>query len=171
MKYITTVNDQEYIIDIDQDNQITVNGEVYAIDFQSLPESGLVSLIINNHSYEGVVEDRDESLWGVLVKGELYEVTVQDERAYRLAQARGSFAAQVGEALVKSPMPGIIVNVPVAVGDIVAKGDTVIILESMKMENELKSPMDGEVTAVTTAAGDSVEKNQLLITVRTPDEE
>jgi 3-methylcrotonyl-CoA carboxylase alpha subunit len=68
-----------------------------------------------------------------------------------------------GEAIVTSPMPGIIVAVPVAVGDFVRRGDKVIILESMKMENELRAPFDGVVTHVYVAAGASVEKDQPLV--------
>lgn len=68
-----------------------------------------------------------------------------------------------GEAIVSSPMPGIIVGVPVAVGDVVRHGDKVVILESMKMENELRAPCDGVVTHVHVAAGASVEKDQPLV--------
>ncbi len=62
-------------------------------------------------------------------------------------------------------MPGIIVSVPVAEGDTVHFGDKVIILESMKMENELRAPCDGVVTHVNVAAGASVEKDQALVTI------
>lgn len=169
MKYIATINETEYIIELDQDpNTIVVNDETYKIDFHQLPEGSLVSLLINNRSLEGVVEEQDTA-WDVLIQGELYTVHVQDERAHRLAQARGVLGASTGEAHIKSPMPGIIVAVPVQVGDMVEKGDKVIILESMKMENELRSPRDGIVTQVSVAQGDGVEKDQLLVVISDPD--
>jgi biotin carboxyl carrier protein len=62
-------------------------------------------------------------------------------------------------------MPGLIVNVPVQVGDAVTKGQTVVILESMKMENELKAPRDGVIARVECAKGDSVEQNKVLVTI------
>jgi biotin carboxyl carrier protein len=164
MKYIATVNDQEIEIEVGQDREITVNGERYDIDFYQLPEGGLVSLLLNNSSYEAVVEARDD-LWEVLLRGELYSVTVQDERAYRLAKARGGETAVHGEAIIKSPMPGIIIAAPVAVGDVVQKGDKIIILESMKMENELRSPRDGVVLRVQVKPGDGVEKGQVLAVI------
>jgi biotin carboxyl carrier protein len=164
MKYITRVEDQEYTIIIDQDDQIIVNGQVYQIDFQQLAEGGMLSLLLNNRSLEAIVEEREDA-WEVLLRGELYTVQAQDERAYRLAKARGQATEASGEALVKSPMPGIIIAVSVEPGQTVKKGDQVIILESMKMENELRSPKDGTVLRVHVAAGASVEKDQILVTI------
>ncbi len=167
MKYITTVNEKEFEIVIDQDDAILVNGERFAIDFQALPDGGVASLLLNNHSFEAVVEEREET-WEVLVRGELYPVTVQDERAYRLAKARGGETAVSGDAVIKSPMPGIIIAAPVAEGEPLQKGDKVIILESMKMENELRAPRDGVVARVAVKPGDSVEKGQVLAVIAAP---
>lgn len=164
MKYITTVKGQKYIIEIDHDDQIVVNGHPYEVDFEQLSEGGVLSLLINNRSLEALVEPRNDA-WEVLIHGELYAVTVQDERAYRLARARGSGPAVTGEALVKSPMPGLIVAVPVNEGAAVRQGETVVILESMKMENELKAPREGVVKRVHVTRGATVEKNQALVTI------
>lgn len=164
MKYITTVNDEEFVIEIEQNNQIVVNGVRYDIDFQHLPEADVLSLLLNHRSLEAVVEARDD-VWDVLTKGELYTVKVQDERAYRLAKARGVVSDIAGEAQIKSPMPGLIVAVPVSEGQQVQKGDKVIILESMKMENELRAPKDGIVARIHVEAGASVEKDQVLVVI------
>jgi len=161
MKYITTIDDQQYTIEIDQEGHLTVNGDLYDVDFQQLSEGGILSLLLNNQSLEAIVEERDGE-WEVLIKGELYSVKVQDERAYRLAKARGVVAEVTGEASIKSPMPGLIIAVPVEVGQAVSKGDQIVILESMKMENELHSPRDGVVKRLHVEPGQSVEKNQLL---------
>ncbi|MCA9934206.1 MAG: hypothetical protein H6662_16420 [Ardenticatenaceae bacterium] len=163
MKYYTQVNNQDFEIDIDHEDEITVNGETYTIDFQTLAEAGLTSLLINNRSLEGAVEERGD-VWEVLMLGKLYAVKVQDERSYRLAQARG-VTTESGGGDVKAPMPGMIIAVPVSVGDVVQKGDKVIILESMKMENELRAPRDGVVVQVRTEPGASVEKDQLLVVI------
>lgn len=164
MKYITTVNDQEYIIEIDHDHEILVNGISYEVDFTQLPEGDVLSLLLNHRSLEAVVEVQDDT-WNVLIKGELYTVKVQDERAYRLAKARGNVADVTGEAVIKSPMPGIIIAVPVVEGQPVKKGDQVVILESMKMENELRAPRDGVVGRIHVEPGASVEKDQVLATI------
>lgn len=169
MKYITIVNEQEFTIEIDHDDEIRVNGAVYAIDFESLPDAGVLSLLINRRSIQAVVE-RQEDLWQVLIAGEIYEVLVQDERAYRLSQARGKLAVVTGDAVVKSPMPGLVLKTPVEQGAFVEKGQTLIILESMKMENELKAPRAGRISRVHVSAGANVEKGQALITVSDPED-
>jgi biotin carboxyl carrier protein len=164
MKYIASVNDVEFIIEIDHDDQITLDGQQYHIDFQQLSEGGILSLLLNNHSMEAIVEERDNA-WEVLIHGELYTVQVQDERAYWLAKARGTAVEFTGVVTVRSPMPGLIIGVPVSEGQVVGKGDKVIILESMKMENELRSPRDGIVTQILVEPGASVEKDQALVTI------
>lgn len=162
MKYYAKVNEKEFIIEISQDDQILVNDVPYTIDFKVLPISRLASLLINHQSLEAVIDDRDTH-WEVLTEGELYNVTVQDERAFRLAQARGTGLDDSAATAVKAPMPGLVVNVLVKEGDVIEQGQHVIILESMKMENELKSPRSGVVTAVKVNVGDSVEKDQVLV--------
>jgi len=169
MKYYTKVNEQEFVIDIGKTNTILINDDPYEIDFQILPISGLASLLINNESLEAVVEERDDH-WEVLTKGELYNVNVLDERTYRLAQARGTELGDSGETTVKSPMPGLIIDVLVEEGQTIEKGQTVVILESMKMENELKAVREGVVTAVKTEAGASVDKDQALVVIGDPEE-
>lgn len=165
-KYFATIEGEQYEIEIGEDD-ILVNGEHFVIDFQELPEGNMVSLLINNQSLEAVVETEDD-IATVLIRGELYEVQVQDERAYRLAQARGTTKTVTGNAEVKSPMPGIIIAVPIEVGTAVTEGDKIVILESMKMENELRSPRSGIVLAVNVAAGASVEKGQVLAVIGDP---
>ena len=164
MKYFAKVKDQEFNIEIGQDNKIVVNGETFEIDYQRMPRSGVTSLLINQHSLEAVVEEQDGG-WQVLIRGELYPVVVVDERTHRLSKARGSFAAPDGDAAVKSPMPGTIIAVPVNEGDVVQKGDQVIILESMKMENELRAPRAGVVTHIRVETGAGVEKGQVLLVI------
>jgi biotin carboxyl carrier protein len=161
MKYIATVNDETYVIEIGADNRLTINDEPYEIDFRQLSAGDLTSLLLNNRSLEAVVAPHDD-YWEVLIMGELYNVQVQDERTHRLSQARGSVHQLDGDAIIKSPMPGIIVTVPAAEGDTVQKGDKIIILESMKMENELRSPCDGVITRVDVIPGEGVEKDQVL---------
>lgn len=164
MKYIATINGNEFEIEMGHDHEVMVNGKRYEIDFQMLPDGGVVSLLLQNHSWEAVVEERDEQ-YEVLIKGEIYTVTVQDERAYRLAKARGQGTAVTGEASVTAPMPGLIVAIPVQPGDIIHKGDRVVILESMKMENELRAPRDGVILRVNSSAGASVDKGQVLVVI------
>jgi biotin carboxyl carrier protein len=97
--------------------------------------------------------------------GDLYEVEVTDERSRRLANAFMAFGDTGGEVSIRAPMPGLIVRVAVEEGQAVSKGETLMILESMKMENELKSPRDGTIHRILVSAGENVEQNKVLVTV------
>jgi biotin carboxyl carrier protein len=163
-KYLTTVNDEKYEIEIKGDGVVYVNGEERIVDFKSMGQHAIYSMIIDHQSFEAVVEERDGK-YHVLIFGDLYEIDITDERTERMAKARGESADPTGEVRIKSPMPGLIVDVPVQVGDAVKKGQTVVILESMKMENELKSPRDGVVAQLNCGKGDSVEQNKVLVTI------
>jgi len=164
MKYQTIVNGQTFDVEINEDGRILVNGEERVVDFRELRRGELYSVLLDHRSFEAVIEERDD-LYHVLMAGDLYEVKVTDERSRRLESAFMAFGDTGGEASIRAPMPGLIVRVPVVEGQAVVKGETVIILESMKMENELKSPRDGTVHRVNVEPGDSVEQNRVLVTI------
>ncbi|MCZ7538335.1 MAG: biotin/lipoyl-binding protein [Anaerolineae bacterium] len=164
MRYQTIVNGQTFDIEINEDGRVLVNGEVRAVDFRALRQGELYSVLLDHRSYEAVVDERDD-LYHVLLAGDMYEVQVTDERSRRLASAFMAFGDMGGEVPVRAPMPGLIVRVPVSEGEPVSKGQTVAILESMKMENELKSPRDGTVHHIHTRAGENVEQNKVLVTI------
>ncbi|MFQ5577411.1 MAG: DUF2118 domain-containing protein [Anaerolineae bacterium] len=164
MKYITTVGDQEFTITINNDTHIEIDGEQFTVNFHGLPGTPLFSLLINGQSYD-VNIDEDDDLYHVMLKGIIYEVTVTDERTRRLAGLKGSFDTSVGEALIKAPMPGVVVSIPVTEGQQVAKGDIVAILESMKMQNEFKSPKEGVVSSVRVKPGDKIDQNAIMVTI------
>jgi biotin carboxyl carrier protein len=124
------------------------------------------SLLIDGRSYEAYVyESEDANDWQVLIRGDLFTALVQDERELRLKATAGGVSSSTDEFNLKAPMPGLIVAMPVSEGQAVAKGDILVILESMKMQNELKSPRAGSLTRVRVKVGDSVEHNQVLMTV------
>ena len=99
----------------------------------------------------------------VLLEGRLYEAQVLDQRAMMMLNRRGGIKLDSGE--VHAPMPGLIVDVLVSVGDTVTEGQTVVILESMKMQNELKAPRSGVVQTVERLKGSTVDKNALLLVI------
>ncbi len=168
MKYATTINDKTYIIEINDDRRVIVDGVEYAVDFESVSGQPVYTLLIDGRSYEAYIyETEDRQAWQVLLRGDLHTIRVEDEREQRLRAAAGAIApAASGEFHLKAPMPGLIVAVPVAEGQPVKKGDNLVILESMKMQNELKCPREGIVTRVKVRTGDSVEQNQILVTVQ-----
>jgi biotin carboxyl carrier protein len=164
MRYEVTIDDQIYLIEISEEGHIKLDGREVEIDFAQIGSSGLFSLLVDNESFEALVETR-EGHWQVLLGGDLYDVEVIDERA-RLLRARAALTVpDSGEVKIKAPMPGMVVALSVEVDQEVAAGDNVVILESMKMENELKAPRGGLVKQINVQTGDSVEKNQTLVII------
>lgn len=163
MKYVTIINDQRFEIEIQKDGSLLVNGEPRAVDFLAL-DTALFSVIMDNRSYEAVIEER-EGTYEVLLGGNLYSGRVLDERALLLATRRGGPDVDTGEISIVAPMPGLIIAVPVEEGQAVQAGQTLVILESMKMQNELRAPRDGVVQRINVEPGQSVEQNKPLITL------
>lgn len=165
MKYIASIDNQQYQIEINDEDRLTIDGQPVELDFKSMAEGQpIYSLILGGKSYEAMIELTDEG-WQVMLRGQLYQIDVEDERQRRLRMASGGTATQSGELKLKAPMPGLIVDIPVEEGQEVAKGDNLIILESMKMQNEIKSPREGKILRVNVKAGDSVNQNQVLLTL------
>ena len=164
MKYITTVEDKEFLVEIIDDKHISVDGKVYEVDFESVSGQPVYSLIVDGRSHESYVAPGDHD-WQVLLRGRLYPVTVEDEREKRLRSAAGGGVAETGEFHLRAPMPGLIVAILVEEGQAIKKGQVLLILESMKMQNELKSPRDGSLGRVRVKAGETVEQKQTLLSV------
>lgn len=168
MKYFATINDLTYEIDIDHHGRVTADGQELAADMKLVGGRHLYSLLLDNASYEIVLDEESEgrNLYSVMVSGLRYDVKVQDERSRRLALVDRSLRPPEGELLIKAPIPGLVVKVPIAAGQEVAEGETMIILEAMKMENELRAPRAGLVHEVRIKPGDQVALGQVLTTLR-----
>src|SRR3990170_825212 len=147
MRYVTTVDGETYEVEINSESEITVSGRRLHVDFQSVAGQPVYSLILEGQSYEAYVYPSEQGL-DVLLLGQLYHITVEDERQRRLRQASGMQISAGGEFHLKAPMPGLIVAVPVAEAQAVEQGQDLVILESMKMQNELKAPRAGTVSRV-----------------------
>jgi len=105
MKYVARINDQEFEISIEGENQIVVDGETYSIDFRSVGGQAVFSLILEGRSFEALVQPSPEGMQ-VLLRGHLFPVQVEDERQRRLRESTSSKAAETGIVFLKSPMPG-----------------------------------------------------------------
>jgi biotin carboxyl carrier protein len=165
MKYITTIEDKQFTVEIIDEKHVSVDGKVYEIDFESVSGQPVYSLIVDGRSHESYIYQGDEN-WQVLLRGRLYPVTVEDEREMRLRAAAGGRVAETGEFHLRAPMPGLVVAVPVTEGQDVKKGEVILILESMKMQNELKAPRDGTIGRIRVRPGETVEQKQTLLSVQ-----
>ncbi len=161
MKYIAVVEGKEYQIEIDQ-GAVTVNGEPVSADLERVGEGNLYSLLVDGKSYELIAS---ETLGGYIITigGIKYEVPVTDERTLRLSRG-GKAPERHGKRVeIKSPIPGLIVKVPVEEGEEVEESQPLVILEAMKMENEIRSPRKGTVKEVRVSPGVQVGQGEVLI--------
>ena len=162
MKYAVTVKGQTFTIEITSEERVRIGDRTHKVDLQSIDSGFLYSLLIDNNSYEVLIEEQ-RGEYRVLLLGELYTVQMEDDFRHQIARRRRVRARPSSRMAVKAPMPGLVVAVPVAEGQEVFTGDVLVILESMKMENEVRAPRDGRVNRVQVSAPETVEKGQTLV--------
>ena len=92
MKYITTINDKEFLVEIIDEHRVSINGQTYHVDFEAVSGQPVYSLIVDGKSHEGFVRESDDE-WQVLLRGRLYPAKVEDEREKRLRAAAGGGVA------------------------------------------------------------------------------
>lgn len=158
-----TVNNQTFDIQTNS-TETMVNSVPFSWDMVEIRE-GNFHIIYQNRSFNAEVLEADYQAKTFLIKvnKNQYTVAVKDRFDLLLDQLGMSNANASKANDLKAPMPGLIVDVKVQVGDVVKKGDIILILEAMKMENVLKSPGDGKVKTIKVSARDNVEKNQVLV--------
>jgi pyruvate carboxylase subunit B len=164
VKYIVQLNDERKTVSLDAD-QISYEGEpqVHA-ELSDIEGSPVRMVKIGTHVYRVVAQKRDGrgryTLW---VDGYRFESEALDERTRAIRDTTAATAAPTGPAPVRAPMPGLIVRVNVKVGDVVEAGQGVVVMEAMKMENELRATAAGTVKSVEVSPGAAVEKGTLLV--------
>jgi biotin carboxyl carrier protein len=145
--------------------EIRIDDRVYRVDDENLGHPDFHSLLIDHKSYSVITRSvsRSEGRYTARIRGRIYDVRVYDE--LQAAAARQREEAEASEDhVVRSPMPGMVAGIKVNVGDRVRAGDPVIVVEAMKMQNELASPFSGCVKRIHVREGQSVEsKAQLLV--------
>ncbi len=167
MKFYATLNDKEYEIEIDDPDyscQAKVNGKTVCIDHQSFSQQGFHSFLINNRPFEATINPEDDETV-VYHAQQQYRVKLIDEQTHRLNQMGIKTTETIGTQLIKAPMPGLVVKILVKEGDTVQKGDSLLLIEAMKMENEIKANHPGVVTGIYVSEKEAVEQGAKLMTV------
>lgn len=158
--YRVQILNRTYDIKI-QDDILEVNGDPVPFDLDSLDGRGLHILRQPNRNIEAHVEPTQVGVYEIQIDG----THLNAEVALGSRSAPGSDLVSSGNVL--SPMPGLIIDVLVQVGDKVKQGETLIIQEAMKMQMKLRSPADGTVTGILTRPGSQVDKGTLLVSLET----
>ena len=142
------LNEVSFELDIDKENKTRLH------------------IIRNNKIYIADVlkADYESKTFTIKVNGSKYEIAVKDRMDELLKEMGMEGMAEQKISDIKAPMPGLVLDIMVEPGQVVSKGDAVMILEAMKMENSIKSPTDGTVKSIGINKGNAVEKNEILVT-------
>jgi biotin carboxyl carrier protein len=159
-----TVNDKfSHELEINE-QEITIDKKIIDFDY-FLIKSRHSNVVYNHKSFnvELIEENRVDKTFALKVNGTIYHVQIKDKYD-ELLQQLGFENAQAGKvAQLKAPMPGLVLKILVEQDQVVSKGENLLILEAMKMENMIKSPADGTIKRLLVTTGDKIEKNTILI--------
>lgn len=190
MRYVATVGEGQHTVVLEEnghERSVELDGHALHIDWRivgtgraHLSAAGdsaadHYSVLAGDHSYEAfvrIIDDPDATESGsltveVMIAGRPYVVRVRDERSQALASLAGG-AHISGDAAIRAPMPGLVSNVIAAAGDEVKRGQTIVVLEAMKMENDLTAPRAGVVKSLRVTKGQTVNQGDTLAVIGDP---
>ncbi len=163
MKYVVAVNGEEHEVVLDGRGAHVDGGAVHAhlADVEGTP----VRLVTIGDAVHRVLVRRGtrRGAYTLSIDGHRYEVDALDERARAIRDLAGAASAAAGPAPLVAPMPGLIVRIHAKPGDQVQAGQGLVVMEAMKMENELRATSTGTVRAVLVTVGTAVEKGAVLL--------
>ncbi len=167
MRYYVSLDGRSHVVETGAGG-VSVDGR--PVEAHIAPTGGgrSVSALIDGRSLTLVAGRTGAGEWSLLLDGRPVDVEVVDERTRHVREMTGAGARVRGPRAVRAPMPGMIVRVEVGLGQEVRAGDGLVIVEAMKMENELRAEADGTVKAVLVETGEAVEKDQVLIEFEAP---
>lgn len=162
-RYIVHKDDDALEVTIARSGQgyrLEIDGETFEVDSQSVHEGGVRSLLIDGRSYETAVIESCDGV-DVYVSGDVFHVRVTDELWARAEEAAHS--GETGHEQILSPMPGAVVSILVEEGQVVSPGETVAVVEAMKMQNEIAAVRGGRVKEICSKPDEVVEQGTVLV--------
>jgi pyruvate carboxylase subunit B len=162
MRYFVTIGERMVEVDLTGETAV-VDGTPVAADLVSLPGTPIKHLLAGGRSYELTAQPAERrGRWQIAIGAQRLTADAVDERTRAIREMSGA-AEEETEKTIVAPMPGLVLKVEVEVGQTVRAGQGVVIVEAMKMENELKAPADGVVARIEVQPGQTVEKGATLV--------
>lgn len=161
MRYFVTIRGKTVPVEVGT-GEVRVGDETVSVDLAGIHGTDMSTLLMDGTSYR-VVARRDGGCWVVDVGGCHEVAEVIDERTAVIREMTGGPGPSNGAQAIRAPMPGLVVRVEVDEADRVEPGQGLVIIEAMKMENELRAEASAWVERIHVSRGDAVEKGQLLI--------
>lgn len=165
MKYFVTIAGRTIEVDLHAAGA-RVDGVEVDAELRELSGTRVRHLIVDGRSVTLVAEAQEPGIWELDVAGARHRAEVVDDRTRAIRAMTGQSAAPKGPAAIKAPMPGLVTRIEVEAGDSVRAGQGIVVIEAMKMENELRADADGIVDRVLVEAGQAVEKGAVLVQMR-----
>lgn len=163
MKYFVTIGGQEHEVNIEGDS-VTLDGTSMRAHVEDLQGTPITIVTIGNEVHRVVAKRGSEKgQFTLSVGGHRVVAEALDDRSHTIRKLTGASTKAKGPAHLHAPMPGLIVRINVAAGDTVAAGQGLVVMEAMKMENELRATAAGKVKRVAVKAGSAVEKGAILL--------
>ena len=166
MKYFCKINQHELQLSVNHEtDEIRLIGSKDNIDIDLVRiEEGLFHLLIENKAYLVSVSNTNV-FFRASIGGEEYDVEIEDNISRLKSKHGGKEADDNSPGEVHSPMPGLIAEIYVSVGDDVELNTPLLVLEAMKMENEIKAPTNGKITEINVTIGQNIFAETLLMTI------
>ncbi|MEO8294918.1 MAG: biotin/lipoyl-containing protein [Gemmatimonadota bacterium] len=162
MKYFVSIEGKEYQVMVEGD-QVAVDGQSYRAHLSQIPGTPLRHLLLGDRSFTLTFEGRGAGNWSMAFQGEVWEAQVIDERTRHIRSLTGAGDAKKGGGVLKAPMPGLVLRIDVVAGQRLEAGASLVVLEAMKMQNELRAQSAVVVAALKVTAGQIVEKGEVLV--------
>jgi pyruvate carboxylase subunit B len=164
MKYVVDLNDHRKLVVVDADNVRFESDDPVHAELAEVEGSPVRMVKLGSHVYRVVVEKRQgKGRYTLWVDGYRFETEALDERTRTIRDISAANAAPAGPAPIVAPMPGLIIRINVQPGDQIEAGHGVVVMEAMKMENELRATTSGTVKSVKVVPGTAVERGALLV--------
>lgn len=167
MKYYAKLGDKEYECIVEEEEGrffVTVEGGRYEADLVHIGRTRAYSLLLDGNSFEFTLAGSAEEVELSGGAGH-FHVTVEDARTHAARSKTASARGASGPRTIKAQMPGIVRELKVAEGDVIEKGQLLLVLEAMKMQNDIRSDRPGTVRRIHVASGETVEKGAGLVDV------
>ncbi len=163
MRYFVTLGDRTVEVDLTGTTPVVDGVPVSGAELATLPGTPVRHLLADGRSFEMTVQPGERrGRWRIGVGGARFDVDAVDERTRAIREMTGGGEAEAVKT-INAPMPGLVVRILVEPGAAVRAGQGVVIVEAMKMENELKAPADGVVSRIDVQPGQTVDKGAVLV--------
>ena len=162
--FVVTLNDKKKKISVSENSKITIDNKEYSYDLIHLDGHNYL-IKLNDKILEVIVIKIENGNYSVSIKDKNFEVIVRSLLQEKANELLGNKSSAHHKTEVKAPMPGMILKIKKNAGELISQGETIIILEAMKMENDLRAPNSGLIKNIFVKEGTAVEKGASLFTI------